>query len=157
MLSIATDAQTIHHQAISAQGKSARMANGVYISQTIGQQSVIGSINMKRYGIQQGFQQSLNYGLFNSSLVTSIDTKIYNSIETKFYPNPVTSSINFEFSSEVPGLINITIFDLTGKLVRRFEKKSDYNMLTIESLEVLPSGEYIIILSSGNYYYANQF
>ena len=50
--------QELHHQALSAQGTSKELSNGMYVSQTIGQQSVIGNYTKdgKTYG--QGFQQS---------------------------------------------------------------------------------------------------
>lgn len=51
--------QDLHHQMLSAQGTTGVLSNGLYVSQTIGQQSVIGTYTVggKTYG--QGFQQSL--------------------------------------------------------------------------------------------------
>ena len=50
---------SLHHQMLSAQGTSGVLSNGLYVGQTIGQQSVIGNytVDSKTYG--QGFQQSL--------------------------------------------------------------------------------------------------
>jgi hypothetical protein len=50
--------QELHHQMLSSQGTSKELSNGMYVSQTIGQQSVIGNYTRdgKTYG--QGFQQS---------------------------------------------------------------------------------------------------
>ncbi len=146
-------AQVLHHQAISVQSTSVKTTSGIHISQTIGQQSALGSFIKPNYVVQQGFQQSL------ISRISSVfnNSPLVNSIETKLYPNPVISVLNFEFSSEVRGLITITIFDLSGKLMGSYEKKSLQNKLTIGSLEMLPSGEYIVRLVSGNYNYVTKF
>jgi hypothetical protein len=51
--------QELHHQALSSQGTSKVLSNGIYVSQTIGQQSVIGNYTKddKTYG--QGYKQSI--------------------------------------------------------------------------------------------------
>ncbi len=51
--------QELHHQMLSSQGTSKELSNGIYVSQTIGQQSVIGNYTKdgKTYG--QGYQQSV--------------------------------------------------------------------------------------------------
>lgn len=43
--------QDLHHQMISSQGTSKVFGNGIYVSQTIGKQSVIGNYNVNGVNI----------------------------------------------------------------------------------------------------------
>ncbi len=69
--------QELHHQMLSAQGKSTVLANGTYVSQTIGQQSVIGNYTRdgKTYG--QGFQQSMWGSYIKGNAANTITTTTY--------------------------------------------------------------------------------
>ena len=49
--------QTLHHQMLSSQGASTTVG-GLKVSQTIGQQSVIGNYRGSDFMVGQGFQQS---------------------------------------------------------------------------------------------------
>ena len=112
--------QELHHQMLSAQGTSKELSNGMYVSQTIGQQSVIGNYTKdgKTYG--QGFQQSVwsKYISGNNN----------NSITTVTYPNPFASTINFQFSQPIIGPISITLFDVRGRLIFAQEKEATENV-----------------------------
>ena len=100
--------QDLHHQMLSSQGSSQTLTNGLYVSQTIGQQSVIGTytVDGKTYG--QGFQQSLWSKYISSS--------VNNTITTITFPNPFISSINFQFSQPIKETISVALFDVRGRL-----------------------------------------
>ena len=129
----------------SSQGKSIVLKNGTFISQSIGQQSPSGSFSNKIVIVQQGFQQSSKLK-FNK--IISFDAS-----STIVYPNPVTDVVNFKFSSEIKGMIKVSILTVSGRQVYRGEKYAIGNILSVESLGYLPSDVYIVYLSALNYNY----
>ena len=141
------NAQQLHHQMLSAQGKSTVLANGTYVSQTIGQQSVIGNYTRvgKTYG--QGFQQSL-WGSY-------IKGNAANTITTTTYPNPFVDVVNFEFSQIIPDVISVELFDVRGRLVFSTAQKAEGNLLTIDIPNIAASN-YLVHLTTSNYSYYTQ-
>ena len=139
--------QELHHQMLSAQGASKELSNGIYVSQTIGQQSVIGNYTKdgKTYG--QGYQQSV--------WSKYISTNTNNAITTVTYPNPFISTINFQFSQAIKEPISVSVFDIRGRLIFTQEKQASGNILTID-LPNLASSNYLVRLSSPNYTYYTQ-
>jgi hypothetical protein len=139
--------QELHHQMLSAQGASKELSNGIYVSQTIGQQSVIGNYTKdgKTYG--QGYQQSV--------WSKYISTNTNNAITTVTYPNPFISTINFQFSQAIKEPISVSVFDIRGRLIFSQEKQASGNILTID-LPNLASSNYLVRLSSPNYTYYTQ-
>ncbi|MFZ4680309.1 MAG: T9SS type A sorting domain-containing protein [Flavobacterium sp.] len=140
-------AQELHHQMLSAQGASKELSNGMYVSQTVGQQSVIGNYTKdgKTYG--QGYQQSV--------WSKYISTNTNNNITTVTYPNPFISTINFQFSQTIKEPISVSVFDIRGRLIFNQEKQASGNILTID-LPNLASSNYLVRLSSPNYTYYTQ-
>jgi hypothetical protein len=139
--------QELHHQMLSAQGASKELSNGIYVSQTIGQQSVIGNYTKdgKTYG--QGYQQSV--------WSKYISTNTNNTITTVVYPNPFISTINFQFSQAIKEPISVSVFDVRGRLIFSQEKQASGNILTID-LPNLASSNYLVRLSTPNYTYYTQ-
>ena len=139
--------QELHHQMLSAQGASKELSNGIYVSQTIGQQSVIGNYTKdgKTYG--QGYQQSV----WNKYISTNSN----NAITTVTYPNPFVSTINFQFSQAINEPISVSVFDIRGRLIFSQEKQASGNILTID-LHNLASSNYLVRLSTPNYTYYTQ-
>jgi hypothetical protein len=139
--------QELHHQMLSSQGTSKELSNGIYVSQTIGQQSVIGNYTKdgKTYG--QGYQQSV--------WSKYISTNSNNAITTVTYPNPFVSTINFQFSQAIKEPISVSVFDIRGRLIFSQEKQASGNILTID-LPNLASSNYLVRLSSPNYTYYTQ-
>jgi hypothetical protein len=139
--------QELHHQMLSAQGASKELSNGIYVSQTIGQQSVIGNYTKdgKTYG--QGYQQSV--------WSKYISTNTNNTITTVTYPNPFVSTINFQFSQAINEPISVSVFDIRGRLIFSQEKQASGNILTID-LPNLASSNYLVRLSTTNYTYYTQ-
>ena len=140
-------AQQLHHQMLSAQGNSMVLANGTYVSQTIGQQSVIGNYTREGKTYGQGFQQSLwdNYIKGNAA----------NTITTTTYPNPFVDVVNFAFSQILPDLISVELFDVRGRLVFSTIQKAEGNLLTINTPNIAASN-YLVHLSTSNYSYYTQ-
>ena len=96
--------QELHHQMLSAQGKSTVLANGTYVSQTIGQQSVIGNYTRdgKTYG--QGFQQSMWGNFIKGNAANTITDKIL-----------------------------VELFDVRGRLVFSTSQQAEGTLLTVIS------------------------
>ena len=145
--SISMYGQRLHHQMLSAQGKSTVTSNGSYVSQTIGQQSATG--NAKNDGVyySQGFQQSIWAGYIKSTM--------NNSITTITYPNPFVETIHFQFSQAITDVISVMVFDIRGRLVFQEEKKAIQNTLTIV-LPLFASSNYLVKLTAPNYNYFTQ-
>lgn len=143
----ALHSQNLHHQMLSAQGTSKVLPNGMYVSQTIGQQSVSGNytVDHKTYG--QGFQQSVwsKYITANNNI----------SITTTTYPNPFPSVVNFQFSQSIKEPITVRVFDVRGRLIFTQEKQVTENILSID-LQNLASSNYLVQLSAPNYLYYTQ-
>ena len=139
--------QELHHQMLSAQGSSKELSNGIYVSQTIGQQSVIGNYTKEGKTYGQGYQQSV--------WSKYISTNSNNAITTVTYPNPFISTINFQFSQAIKEPISVSVFDIRGRLIFNQEKQASGNILTID-LPNLASSNYLVRLSSPNYTYYTQ-
>lgn len=140
LTSIPIFSQKLHHQMLSSQGKSLVIANGVLVSQSIGQLSAIGNYN-NGYTIGQGFQHS-NWKKYEK---TNLETNI--SIIT--FPNPFISTIYFQFSKPITDNVKIAIFDINGRLVFKEEKKV-FGLLLILELPQLASSNYLVRLSTPN-------
>lgn len=137
--------QTLHHQMISSQGKSAVLSNGVLIKQTIGQQSISGNAKGE-YMIVQGFQQ--NYW---AKIVA--DSPLKNDLIVTTYPNPFVSQINFQFSKAIKDEMTVTVFDVSGRLIIQQMKYVEDGILSID-LARLPNAIYLVRLNNNeiNYY-----
>ena len=141
------NAQQLHHQMLSAQGNSTVLANGTYVSQTIGQQSVIGNYTREGKTYGQGFQQSM-WGSY-------IKGNAANTITTTTYPNPFVDVVNFEFSQILPDVISVELFDVRGRLVFSTAQKAEGNLLTI-NIPNIAASNYLVHLSTSNYSYYTQ-
>jgi hypothetical protein len=128
---------------LSSQGMSKKMPNGTVVRQIIGQQSVTGT-SSNNYVIMQGFQQSF-WGKYISSNTVA-------AIKVTTYPNPFISTVNFELSKPIMGLITVNVFDLSGHLIFEEKIKPNNNILSID-LPALPSSEYLVRLNALNFNY----
>jgi hypothetical protein len=139
--------QDLHHQMLSSQGTSKVLPNGMYVSQTIGQQSVTGNYTTDNKTFGQGFQQSVWSKYINNNA--------NNSIITVVYPNPFISTINFQFSLPIKEPITVNVFDVRGRLIFTQKKQAISNILSID-LENLASSNYLVQLSAKNFIYYTQ-
>lgn len=139
--------QNLQRQMVSAQGNSSALINGMYVSQSIGQQSVNGTFQKNKLTISQGYQQSFwnNYIKTNEASVISVKT----------YPNPFFDTLNFQFSQPITSPVQITLFDITGKIIFQQTKRSNETQLTITNLQ-LPSATYLVHLVAEKMKYYTQ-
>ena len=137
----------LHHQTISI-GSSQIESSNFTISQTVGQLSPIGNYNSNGRLLFQGFQQPI---------IKIIKNNNYSSVNTSTvaFPNPFNEDINFKFFNEQPDLLEILIFDINGKLISKFNKKSEGDVLKL-NLEELLDSQYLIILKSSEYFYSTK-
>jgi len=137
--------QELHHEMISSQGKNIELESGIYVTQSIGQQSVTGSSYDSSNKIIQGYQQSYWRNLIVSTSPVSINIT--------FYPNPVTDVVNFNFSNLETSKVSVMIFDYAGRNL----VNSEIDIAAFKSVlnvSMLPSGSYLIYLHNNkiNYY-----
>lgn len=144
-LNVCAYGQTIiHHQVLSSQGTVVKLSTGVYVNQTVGQQTVIGNYSKNRQTYVQGFQQGIRKKYTNKTQIP---------VTTTFnYPNPFKNEINFQFSQSIEDAITVTVTDMLGRLVFKQKKRVNGNILTIE-LGYLPSDHFVVQLSALNFNY----
>jgi hypothetical protein len=130
--------QSLHHQMLSAQGNTAKLKSGHFISQSIGQQSSTGSSLNKTHIVLQGFQQSA----WNKLIVENI---LPNRQTVTVYPNPFVETINFDFGETIAGGIQLLFFDISGRLVAERNQIVSNNSLQLK-LNFLAPGMYLVHL-----------
>jgi hypothetical protein len=110
-----------------------------YVSQSIGQESVIGTYSKNNHIIRQGFQQPLI-----SAKNILVPTK--NRLKAKLYPNPFKQSINVLFEDLIKEKLKVTIDNLSGGVL--YSKTYPQSQLLELHLNFLPSGNYILKITS---------
>lgn len=146
LFSVSFYGQQLHHQMLSSQGASVQTTDSFIITQTVGQQSSVGN-SSNNYIVMQGFQQNLW-----DKYISSNKTDAVEDIKTITYPNPFLTSIHFQFSKIIQESINITIFDVSGRLIYQGNKTAVNTVLTLD-LSKLPSSEYLIRLNTDSFNY----
>jgi len=125
----------LHHQMISSQGSTSKTDNLV-VTQTIGQQTIIGNYNVGSFHYNQGFQQPFWNRLIQTNQVDFL---------ADYFPNPFIDKINFRFTNLNNERFEINIFDTAGRLV--FNTKQNLNEdLLVLNLNDLSSGSYLVRL-----------
>lgn len=115
--------------------------NGTYyISQSIGQTSVIGTKINRNYTILQGYQLS--------SIKVSMIENVENDLKATIYPNPFEESISISFDMLIKNEIVIHIFDMTGREI--FSKKYPPNQILTIPLNYISSGIYRLLVTADN-------
>ncbi|KQB41913.1 hypothetical protein RCH33_1250 [Flavobacterium daejeonense] len=138
LFSIPFYGQFLHHQMLSSQGKTTEIANKVIVSQTIGQQSIVGN-STNGVVVMQGFQQSL----WNSYIAQNDKT----TITAQTYPNPFSDIVNFQFSEALSGELLIYVFDVSGRLVFKNSQNIEASVFSID-LSKLTRSEYLVQLKN---------
>ena len=85
----------LHHQMLSSQGSTSVTSSGVIVTQTIGQQSVIGNYDNQYFKIGQGFQQAKQANWSRIILEQTIPE-----FEVSIYPNPFNNIVNIQHNSD---------------------------------------------------------
>ena len=125
----------LHHQMISSQG-STNITEGIVVTQTIGQQSIIGNSEVAGLAFGQGFQQSIWTRLINSN---------DQNFMAEYYPNPFFDQVTFRFTNMSDEIITIDIFDVAGKQVYSKRKNVIEDKLILQ-LGSLSGGAYLVRL-----------
>lgn len=89
--------------------------------------------------------------LLTKSSLTNKDKAMEVEVETNpfsviAYPNPSSSQFSVVVNSESHEKVEVLVYDMLARLIKRVEKPSDENILFGEDL---PSGEYLILVSQG--------
>jgi hypothetical protein len=127
----------LHHQMLSAQGGLKQTQSGIIVSQTIGQTSVTGNYSNRNLNVGQGFQQSKVGRLHIKGLNKEISLTIF--------PNPFENQITISYNAQE--LVNVTIFDMTGKLIYKNNLSfiSENNTIDVSFFSI---GVYLVRLQS---------
>ena len=106
-------------------------------------------------GIRKGKDEVLEAALdclINSSTETNINQ------ELNVFPNPVSKTLNFELESDWFGEFRLEIYNSLGQAVyRTIKTKTDDIQVFHENLNHLPTGTYIMVISSADESYTSKF
>ena len=143
---VSSSAQELYKQTILSQGTTSNLESGLIVSQSIGQESVIGNFTNGDVKIIQGFQQP-----FWARLISNSSSVI--PIEITHFPNPVTDNLNLNFYNYEIGELNLSIYDYSGRILIK-RNISVESGKSIVDLTTLPSGSFLIGLKNNkiNYY-----
>lgn len=140
-------AQKLHHQMIASQGTNTKLSNGMLVNQSVGQQSAIGNYSSSKGIVGQGFIQSM--------VSISKTTPVITAITAVVYPNPFTDVLNFRFLAPIEGNVQVTIFDVRGRLIYSKETTPVSNVVTISEL-YFSEGTYFVKLEAKDVIYSSQ-
>lgn len=111
-----------------------------YISQSVGQSSVIGTHHANGYYLRQGYQQPLD----KLGRITKLDIEL----KAKVYPNPFSRNLFITFSDRMINDISVRIFDVNARIIL------NQSYLPTQQLELqlqdISSGSYFLNVSSGS-------
>lgn len=87
----------------------------------------------------------------NLGMISNTEETLNNTEELDIFPNPARESATVLWSYPLDGPGRIQIFNSASKLVREYQTRfSSSNQQELLELDGLASGQYIVILSSGN-------
>jgi len=125
-------------------GGSSNMVNinnkTYYVSQSIGQSSVIGTKINKNYRLLQGYQIGF--------ISVNMESTKENLLKATIYPNPFEESIHISFDETVKEEITIHVYDMTGRelLVKKYPPEQNLNI----QLNYISAGFYNLIVNTNN-------
>ena len=143
---VSSNAQELIKQTILSQGTSSNLESGLTVTQSIGQESVIGSFSNENVKIIQGFQQP-----FWARLISNSSSII--PIKIVHFPNPITDNLNLNFYNYNDGELVLSIYDYSGRILMK-RNISVESGNSIVNLTTLPSGSFLMGLKNDkiNYY-----
>lgn len=113
------------------------------IQQSVGQSSVIGTIDDTAISVQQGFLNNTLYFSFNN-----IDKESFKeSFNVTISPNPFSEFIKIDFSVKTQHPIDVQIFDMNGK--RLFNKQYSATKTISIPLKNFSNSNYLVTINSG--------
>ena len=111
------------------------------VQQSIGQASVIGTFYDGNDTFRQGFIQP-------NVLAKIVDAAIPLNLAAVIYPNPFTESVTLSFSEKITNTVEVSVFDLLGRLVFSKSYAADQNIhVQFNNLSV---ANYIIKVTANN-------
>ena len=114
----------------------------VYVmQQSIGQASVIGTFYRNDYTLRQGFIQP-------NVMVKLREIVIPLNLEAIVYPNPFVESITISFSEQINYIVNVTVFDVLGRIVLSESYRADQKIIV--AFKNLAVAEYILMVTANN-------
>jgi hypothetical protein len=129
-------AQT-HRATISASGSTVISKSGIAVTQSVAQQSKIGSVLISQGRvINQGFQQPNWNVLLKSS---------GKSLEIKVTPNPFEDIVFMSIKGEVIMDLNCQVYDIAGRFVRSFTVDKNKTHLPID-ISGLEAASYLLVI-----------
>ncbi len=137
------NAQNLQRATVGISGSSTQITNSentYYISQSVGQYSVIGTLINGKHTIRQGFQQP--------PISVEVITDSNSDLIATVFPNPVDTFITVQFLEELKLPINIILYDVVGKVIINTSKKPT-NFFNLD-MALYSSGVYLLNISSGN-------
>lgn len=140
---LALSAQNIQRSTLGSSGDATEITVGdksYYVSQSVGQNSVIGTFSNDNYTIRQGFQQPP----IKVEIIRSLD----NHLNVVVYPNPVNTYVTVLFSEVLKASINVVLYDISGKVV--INESQNPTRSFIVDMSSLASGVYLLDLTSEN-------
>lgn len=138
--------QSIKRSVLSAQGTSKTLPSGIFVSQSVGQQGVIGATGAGVYTIQQGYQQNLQ------SIYAPI--VVLNQINTDVYPKPFKDVVNFKFSEPITSDITVMLLNASGTIIYQQSFPPPNGLLTVDFGKLIPQ-LYVVKLTAKNYHYTS--
>lgn len=141
LFSVSLSAQEIQRATLGMSGSSSSIKQGnttLYVSETIGQQSAIGTFSNGTLTIRQGFQQP-------PVLIIKVPQGA-NPLNAVVFPNPVVTSVTVGFNEEVTGTILTKLFDIQGKLVisQQFDNTQNFQI----DMSHLSTGTYLLKITN---------
>ncbi|WP_456376497.1 T9SS type A sorting domain-containing protein [Lutibacter sp.] len=137
------NAQNLQRAALGNSGSSIQITNSdnmYYISQSVGQHSVTGTLINGKNAIRQGFQQP--------PISVEVISDSNSTLNASIFPNPADTFITVRFSEEIKSPINVVIYDTAGRVILN-TSKNPTNSFNLD-MASYSSGVYLLNLYSGN-------
>ena len=113
--------------------------NELMVQQSVGQSSVIGTVERSGVVTRQGFIQP---PVEVTGVILDEST-----LGARIYPNPVQSSLNVIFTEEIQGEVSFLLYDMLGRTV--YDKTEAANQNMTLDMNALSSAQYILLITSG--------
>ena len=136
-------AQSIIRSTVAISGSSETVVSNnksYYISQSIGQASVIGTVTSNGYTIRQGFQQPpISFIIGQLENGSDLDAIVF--------PNPFQQMVHISFKDKNENDVWVIMHDITGRII--LNKRFEASRLITLPLDEIGSGDYILNVTTG--------
>ncbi|MDC7995102.1 T9SS type A sorting domain-containing protein [Altibacter sp. HG106] len=139
LASCSVTGQQLQRSSIGMSGQSTTV-NRKYVSESVGQQSVLGTFATNNHVARQGFQQPL-------LKITPLPQE-YDALNAVLFPNPAVSIVHIQFYEELDNPVEFSLYDNSGRLVRTAVLEPSVQVQI--DVTGIASGSYIVRIVSGN-------